>query len=466
MLFTELRFLPFFVLAFAVHWLLRRESWRRAWLLVCSYAFYAAWEPRFLLLIIASTLVDWYVGLRLVRPGARKRAWLGLSLVVNLGMLGTFKYADFFLDSTVEFLRLAGFEPHVGTLALILPVGISFYTFQTLSYSIDVYRGTLAPRKSLLDVAFFVAFFPQLVAGPIVRAAEFLPQLDVRRRLAQVDVRAALLLFLAGFVKKACISDNLAPAIDAFYAAPAKYDVLGAWAAAIYYTIQIYCDFSGYSDMAIACGALLGFRLPLNFFFPYFSGDVREFWRRWHISLSSWIRDYLYVPLGGSRGSRLRTHVNLLIAMTLCGLWHGASWNFVLWGALHAVALIVHREWSRRVSEASPLRRVSAALGVPLTFLTWTVSMVLFRARGAEATWQALRSVVLFDAPGGRNFGWSFLGVLAALAVLHALARFGGGRALWRALPERGFALAWGAAFALALAFSSPQTQPFLYFQF
>ncbi len=245
MIFTELRFLPFFLIVFAAHWTLRRNTGRKAWLLLASNVFYGAWDWRFLSLLWASTLLDYVVGLGLVRPRARRKAWLAASLIGQLGLLGFFKYFGFFLDSAVELLTLLGLHPHRSTLAIVLPVGISFYTFQTLSYSIDVYRGTLRPTRSLLDFALFVAFFPQLVAGPILRAADFLPQLDEARRWRSVDVRPALLLFLAGFVKKACISDNLAPAVERYFAAPLQFDALSAWIAVLSYAVQIYCDFSG-----------------------------------------------------------------------------------------------------------------------------------------------------------------------------------------------------------------------------
>ena len=276
MLFVELAFLPFFLVVLAVHWGLRGERARKRWLLAASWFFYGCWDWRFLSLLGFSTLLDYVVALRIERPGARKRAWILVSLCGNLGLLGIFKYFGFFVDSAVELLALLGVEAHRPTLAIVLPVGISFYTFQTLSYALDVYRGRLRASRSLLDFALFVSFFPQLVAGPIVRAADFLPQLAVPKRWARVHARAALTLFLIGFLKKACISDNLAPHVDRFFAAPAEFDSLSAWIAVLAYAVQIYCDFSGYSDMALACAGLLGYELCTNFARPYLARNLTD----------------------------------------------------------------------------------------------------------------------------------------------------------------------------------------------
>ena len=342
MLFTELRFLAFFLVVFAVHWTLRGLRTRKTWLLLCSYAFYAGWDWRFLGLILGSTLVDYFAGIGIqdAKTDSHRRWWLRLSLVANLGILGFFKYYDFFVESAGSLLQAFGFEPHLSTLGLILPVGISFFTFQTMSYSLDIYYRRLEPTRSLLDVALFVGFFPQLVAGPIVRASEFLPQLKRRPVFQDIAFRSALLLFLLGFIKKSCISDNLAPMVDAYYADPTLYAASAAWIAVPGYAIQVYCDFSGYSDMAIACASMLGYRLCLNFDGPYLATSLRDLWRRWHISLSTWLRDYLFIPLGGSRGGSFATGRNLAITMVLGGLWHGAAWKYVICGGLHGVGLV------------------------------------------------------------------------------------------------------------------------------
>jgi alginate O-acetyltransferase complex protein AlgI len=328
-LFIEARFIGFFAAVFLVHWALRHNGARKAFLLAVSYVFYGFWDWRFLSLIAVSTAIDYVAALKIPSAGSagERRAWLVSSLAANLGILGFFKYFNFFVDSAAVALAAIGIDVGRRTLEIILPVGISFYTFQTMSYTVDVYRGQLRPCRRFLDVALFVAFFPQLVAGPIVRAREFLPQLETPRRLAAVEVRPLCVLFLVGFVKKACIADNLAPFADPYFQNPGAYTAASAWLALILFSIQIYGDFSGYSDMAVALAGLLGYRIPRNFRNPYLSSNIAELWRRWHITLSTWLRDYLFVPLGGfRRHSRLATGRNLLITFALGGLWHGAAW--------------------------------------------------------------------------------------------------------------------------------------------
>jgi alginate O-acetyltransferase complex protein AlgI len=298
MLFTEFRFLIFFAIAFSVYWLLKSNKNRLFWLLLCSYIFYGAWDWRFLSLIILSTLLDYCVGWQLEKQthDLYRKLLISFSLLTNLGILGFFKYCNFFLESGINLLNFLGIPVSSTTLNIVLPVGISFYTFQTISYSLDVYLGKMRPEKKLLNFAVFISFFPQLVAGSIVRASTFLPQLKQARTFDLVKIRYLLLLFLIGYIKKACVSDNIAPFVDSFFANPEDYTALSAWIGVLLYTIQIYCDFSGYSDMAIACAGFLGYELCLNFDFPYFSSSITEFWRRWHISLSTWLRDYLYIP--------------------------------------------------------------------------------------------------------------------------------------------------------------------------
>jgi len=465
MLFTQPRFLFFFLVVFAVHWGLRNHTWRKGWLLLASYAFYAAWDWRFLSLILVSTLVDYVAALRIARPGARRGRWLALSVVVNLVLLGFFKYWGFFVDSAAVLLEWLGLPGHLPTLRVLLPVGISFYTFQTMSYSLDVHGRRLEPTRSLLDLATFVSFFPQLVAGPIVRARFFLPQLSERRVLGRVDVRAALVLFLIGFFKKTCVSDNLAPFVDRYYAAPEAFDALSGWCAVLGYSIQVYCDFSGYSDMAIACGVLLGYRLPLNFDFPYFSSSMSEFWLRWHISLSSFLRDYLYIPLGGNRGSALLVARNLMATMVLSGLWHGASWLFVGWGAMHGCSLIVHRAW-RSLAETSLPRRLVARVAIPLTFAFWCCSLIPFRATSLDTMWSTMSAVLLLDSPGQGALGREVLWAFPVLALVHLCSARGYTTGWWRPLPGTVFAAAYALLWAFALPLVSVDFTPFVYFQF
>ena len=471
MLFVEFAFLPFFLTVFAVHWALRDDRWRKVWLLAASCFFYGSWDWRFLALVGFSTLLDYVVALNLERPGARRKLWLACTLTGNLGLLGFFKYFNFFLDSAVALLDALGLHAHRSTLAIILPVGISFYTFQTLSYTLEVYYGRLKARRSLLDFATFVSFFPQLVAGPIVRAADFLPQLDQPRRWARVDVRKALLLFLVGFVKKACISDALAPHVDRYFAAPSQYGALSAWIAVVAYAVQIYCDFSGYTDMALPCAGLLGYELCLNFARPYLARNVTDFWRRWHISLSTWLRDYLYVPLGGNRGARWKTYRNLMLTMLLGGLWHGASWNFVIWGGLHGLALSALRAWNElREGERAGDSLVRRVLATVVTFLFVCFCWIFFRSPDLASALVTARSFVLFDSPGAQSLSAGLIVPLALLALAHLVAhspRFATGfvRA-WRALPAWAFGAAMGVAAALALTLEPASARPFIYFQF
>ncbi|WP_373354017.1 MBOAT family protein [Pseudoroseicyclus sp. CXY001] len=348
MLFTDLTFWAFFAVVGALYVALPHRAQNRM-LLIASYVFYGAWDWRFLGLILFSTLVDYLVGLRLgaeERPAHRKRL-LGVSLACNLGLLAVFKYLGFFAESFEALAGLFGYAPGWVTLQIVLPVGISFYTFQTLSYTIDVYRRDLRPTRDFLDFALFVAFFPQLVAGPIERARTLLPNIELPRQLSWEALRRGTVLCLLGLIKKVVIADGIAPSVDAIYASPdpARIDILFAtWL----FAIQIYCDFSGYTDIARGVAKILGFELMRNFAQPYFAADPQEFWRRWHISLSSWLRDYLYIPLGGSRGGRWRTYRNLMLTMLLGGLWHGAAWNFVLWGAWQGGLLAVHRAFAGR----------------------------------------------------------------------------------------------------------------------
>jgi len=460
MLFTEARFLLFFALVCGVHWALRRATWRKGWLLAASYAFYAGWDWRFLGLIALSTAVDYAAGLGLARrPGDRR--WLALSLATNLGLLGAFKYFDFFASEAAELLARLGFHASPVLLDVGLPVGISFYTFQTLSYTIDVYRGRLEPTRDLLDFALFVGFFPQLVAGPIVRAVDFLPQLARDRRPSDVALRASLVLFLVGYVKKACVADNVAFLIDPVFADPGSWSAASCALALVLYGVQIYCDFSGYSDMAIATAGLLGYRLPLNFDFPYLASSVTQFWRRWHISLTAWFRDYLYVPLGGNRRGALRTAANLLCVFFLCGLWHGASWNYVLFGLLHGLYLALERILGRG-------RRDDGwnALGALWMLLAVTAAWALFRPPTLAASAELVAGLAGAAGAAGAELPPAAWALLAAFVAGHVAARALRDRRTLAGAPDWGFGFAYGGAAALALAFASAEYVPFVYFQF
>ncbi|MFG0263068.1 MAG: MBOAT family O-acyltransferase, partial [Novipirellula sp. JB048] len=343
MLFTQPEFLIFFLGVLAAVWMTRRVRLRNAILLAASYYFYAYWDVRFCLLLAFSTLMDFGIARAMGSNdnAVFRRRLLTLSVVVNRGVLGFFKYFNFFIDSATPIIESLGGS--ASTLNLILPVGISFYTFQTLSYTIDVYRRVLRPSSSLLEFALYVAFFPQLVAGPIVRARELLPQLASPSRWSHRRFYGGFQQALRGAVKKVLMADRLGEMVDVVFANPDYYSSTTLWLAVFAYGGQIYLDFSGYTDMAIGSAKMLGYRFPKNFRHPYLATSMAEFWHRWHMTLSRWLRDYLYIPLGGSRRSNLVTYRNLMLTMTLGGLWHGAAWTFVLWGVLHGAALGAER---------------------------------------------------------------------------------------------------------------------------
>jgi alginate O-acetyltransferase complex protein AlgI len=467
-LFTEPVFFVFFAAVFAIAWLEGDHRRRKLWLLGASYLFYAGWDWRFLALIAVSTLIDFAAGLALhrsFRPAGR-RALLLASVVGNIGLLGVFKYYGFFVESAIGLLAVLGLEPAARVPAIVLPVGISFYTFQTLSYTVDVYRRKLEPVRSFTDFALFVSFFPQLVAGPIVRAADFLPQLQFPPRWRDVAVRRNLILFLSGFVKKTCIADNIAPFADRVFDAPETFTALAVWTAVALYAAQIYCDFSGYSDMAIGCAGLLGYRLVRNFDFPYLASNVADFWHRWHVSLSTWLRDYLYIPLGGSRGSRLATHRNVLITMLLGGLWHGAAWTFVAWGALHGAALAAHREWRRLAVGRLPAVPGGRALGTVVTLYWVLLTWIFFRAGSFTDAATLARAFLSFESPGPRTLDPGLLVLVSLLLVTHRLGCRYRLEDRAEALSDWTFAGAYGAAVAVALFFVPLRTEAFVYFQF
>lgn len=346
MLFNSYSFFIFFALVLFFSRLLKSWTARKTFLLCTSYVFYAAWNPPFVVLLWISTLVDWSVSKKIheiTTPRTRKR-YLYLSLCVNLGMLSYFKYSGFFIDNLNAFLSASQIPITFGTPNIILPVGISFYTFQTMSYTIDIYKGNMKPWHSFLDYALYVTFFPQLVAGPIVRATDFLPQCNGSGLATKQQMGWGLSLFVIGLFSKVVIADALmSPIAERVFDVYAPAGFLAAWAGTLAFSTQIFCDFFGYSTCAIGVALCLGFALPDNFRFPYAAIGFSDFWRRWHISLSSWLRDYLYIPLGGNRKGSLRTYINLALTMLLGGLWHGASWMFVIWGGLHGTYLIAER---------------------------------------------------------------------------------------------------------------------------
>jgi len=349
-----------------------------------SYVFYAAWNPPFVVLLWTSTLVDWFAGLKIhqSRRPARKRLYLILSLSVNLGLLGYFKYGSFILENFIFFLEQADIRFQPLTPDVVLPVGISFYTFQSLSYTLDIYRERIEPWPSFLDFAMFVTFFPQLVAGPIVRAAEFLPQCKTPRSASSRQLGWGLALLTSGLFQKIILADALlAPVGDKVFGAAEKAGRWDAWLGTLAFSGQIYFDFAGYSTCAIGAAMCLGFVLPDNFRFPYGAVGFRDFWQRWHISLSTWLRDYLYISLGGNRKGRGRTLVNVILTMLIGGLWHGASWRFMVWGGLHGLYLVGERLLVPVFSGFEVIKRNSVYFGITLlTYMLVCITWVFFRA--------------------------------------------------------------------------------------
>ncbi len=458
--FTQLEFLIFFALTVPLAWACRSGGQRNSLLLLASYYFYAHWDIRFCGLLVLSTVVDYVVAKRIAAAsgiGARRR-WLLLSLGVNLGVLGFFKYFNFFIESARPLVESLGWS--ATTLEIILPVGISFYTFQTLSYTIDVYRGVLRPVQRPLDFALYVAFFPQLVAGPIVRARELLPQLQEVPRWSGRRFYGGCQQLLRGAVKKVLLADRLGEVADVVFAGPELYSGVTVWIAVLAYTGQIYYDFAGYSDMAIGAAKMLGYRFPVNFRHPYLATSIADFWHRWHMTLSRWLRDYLYIPLGGSRRGVAATYRNLMVTMALGGLWHGAAWTFVLWGLWHGSALAVQRAF-----RGLTLRRPPAPVGGFLTLGVIVVGWVLFRSAdlGVSAT------ILSRMATLPRGIDWFPPLGLAALGCLVAE------HVAWRTKLRRAMRLPWDAWYSPAVTtiilwslwlYAPRGFRPFVYFQF
>ena len=394
MLFNSFEFFVFLPLVLLIFWAIPNEKTRikNSWLLLSSYVFYGWWDWRFLSLIFVSTVVDFMVGRLIYKKQAlrnNKKVLLWVSIAFNVGLLGFFKYYNFFIDSFIDTFSFFGHSmSHPWTLNIILPVGISFYTFQTMSYSLDIFQGRLKPTKDFIAFAAFVSFFPQLVAGPIERASNLLPQIISKHKFNYVQASQGIKLILWGFFKKVAIADSLAPIVDDIFANSANYPSTTLALGAIFFGFQIYGDFSGYSDIAIGTSKLFGIELMSNFKFPYFSRNIAEFWRRWHISLSTWFRDYLYIPLGGSRGGKKKTIRNVLIIFLVSGLWHGANWTFIVWGGIHALLFIpLLVKGKNRFYVNKSLVTSKFAVGIRdsgnmlMTFVLVSVAWIFFRAQ-------------------------------------------------------------------------------------
>jgi len=374
--FQSWTFLGFFAVVYGVWLLVKRTRAATPWLLISSYAFYAFLSPFYLILIAWSTTVDWLVALAMNRYGRRK-LWLCISIVNNLGLLGFFKYGAFVAENVNALLGSLGLGHTLATPSWLLPIGISFYIFQSLGYVIDCYRGTIRPERCLVCYAAFVSFFPRLMMGPIERASNLLPQVAKPPRISREDLADGLSLFIVGLFKKVALADYLAMYVNKVYGSPGEYQSAALILATLAYTWQIYFDFSGYTDMARGLARMMGIRLMLNFNNPYLATGFGEFWSRWHISLSNWFKDYVYIPLGGNRKGTIRTYVNMTATMVISGLWHGAAWTFVIWGALHAIGRIVTREFERSAFYRDRVPRIAKQLFV---FAFVAFAWIFFRA--------------------------------------------------------------------------------------
>ena len=408
MLFNSIEFICFLFIVFILYWYVFNKNIKlqNALVLVASYVFYGWWDWRFLSLIVLSTLVDYTIGLQLQKTEqqTKRKYLLWGSLFFNLGLLGFFKYYNFFIDNWIIAWETCGIPMHKSTLNIILPVGISFYTFQTLSYTIDVYRKNLKPTNDFISFASFVSFFPQLVAGPIERASNLLPQFYKKRVFNYEIAKNGIALIVWGLFKKIVIADSCAVYVNAIFEDYESKDSLTLILGAVYFAFQIYGDFSGYSDIAIGTSRLFGFDLMRNFNYPYFSRDIAEFWRRWHISLSTWFRDYLYIPIGGSRGSRLKQLRNVIIIFVVSGFWHGPNWTFVIWGLLNALYFIplLLQGKNRRNLDEIPINKfrfpnVKVLFQIVSTFMLTTVAWVFFRSETLFDAFEYLKRIVLFE---------------------------------------------------------------------
>jgi alginate O-acetyltransferase complex protein AlgI len=473
LLFNSLTFLVFFALVLALHhapfpWRLKKFN-----LLIASYIFYGVWNPPFVILLWLSTVLDWYVAkyLDITVALSRRRLLLLASVIGNLGLLGYFKYGGFLLENFTHAAQALGIHYQAPKWDIVLPVGISFYTFQTMSYSLDVYLRRARPATSFLDFALFVTFFPQLVAGPIVRPTDLVPQFATPRVATPRQFGWGLMLMTIGLFNKVVVADGLlAPVADAVYKVKGSVAPLDAWLGTLAFSGQIFCDFAGYTTTAIGLSLVLGFSLIDNFRYPYAAIGFSDFWRRWHISLSSWLRDYLYIPLGGNRKGPGRTYVNLMLTMLLGGLWHGASWTFVVWGGLHGAYLAAERFLQGRIGHLKLWDTVAARAALALlTYFLVNITWVFFRAQDFAVAARMLRSMLLIDRGGDPVLStWFVVSAVVTVGVMlaiHWTMRHRDLHTVADRLPPVAVGLLWGAMLFL-IAITQGGSNAFIYFQF
>ena len=471
MVFNSLIFIAFFAMVLVLHSL--PLSWRvkKINLLLASYVFYAAWNPPFVVLLWLSTVVDWFAARGLVQADRpwKRRAWMLLSIVVSLGLLCYFKYGHFLVENFARLAELMGLHYSPPHSSIILPIGISFYTFATMSYTLDIYLGRATPARNFLDYALFVTFFPHLVAGPIMRPTELVPQFEVPHQATADQLRFGLALMTLGLFEKAVLADGfLGPVVDQVYNGRTIPGFVDAWVATLAFSAQIFCDFAGYSITAIGAALCLGFALSDNFRFPYAAIGFTDFWRRWHITLSAWLRDYLYIPLGGNRHGNARTYFSLMATMLVGGLWHGASWTFVIWGGLHGLYLAGERVLRRSFRGYRPGRVAGAGLGL-LTFTLVNIAWVFFRAKTFQEALLILRGMFGRNAHAEPVLALVYIvmttAIVVGLVLAHSIMRNQTlEAAIARARPATLTAL-W-TLMAFAVIIQHGESNGFIYFQF
>jgi alginate O-acetyltransferase complex protein AlgI len=467
MIFSSFPYLLFFAVLLCLMAVIRSERLQKGFLLLASYFFYACWDYRFVLLLWLLSLVNFWVGREIEAQAdpQRRKVWLIGGLSFDLAVLGFFKYFNFFVGSANAVLRPLHLA--LPLLAIILPVGISFVTFEVISYLVDIYRRTARSAHSFRDLALLVAFFPHLIAGPILKPIQFLPQLEAPIVIRRANIETGLQLFLLGLVKKLLCADRIALFVNTVFGAPGRFSATTLWLAVLAFAIQIYCDFSGYSDMAIGSAWCLGFTIPANFNLPYSAQNLTEFWRRWHISLSTWLKEYLYIPLGGNRKGKPRQYLNLLLVMLLGGLWHGARWNFVVWGGLHGAGLAAHKIYLDGLHKRDVLPgKLSQCLSWLVTLLFVCIAWIFFRAPDIPTASAILAK--MFSLTDSAGIDWYQTSTLVALPIVflcHYVGKTSGSRIRLRFDTFSGlfvlFFVLLGLFFLLPYASS-----PFLYFQF
>ncbi|MBI4850172.1 MAG: MBOAT family protein [Nitrospirae bacterium] len=458
---TEPGFIIFFILLLSVLAIVKSRKLKKTIILIASYYFYSCWDYRFLALIIFSTLSGYFIG-KLIesdRTLTVKKLLLFISVFINLSMLGFFRYYNFFVSSISEIFPATNMG--MNAINLIVPLGVSFYTFRLISYSVDIYRGSIAACRNIFDFALYVSFFPVIISGPITRASNFIPQLN-SFSISRSNLYAGFRLFIIGLFLKIVIADRLTSYVNYYFSNYDVFSTITAWLAVLSYSLQIYYDFAGYSNMAIGLALMMGFKIEANFNFPYLATSVSDFWKRWHITLSTWIKDYIYIPLGGSRKGKRRVYINLLMTMTLCGLWHGAALTFILWGFCHGLFLVIHHAW--RSSSNNARRSLSPSIACLFTFIVITLGWVLFRS---DNLFQALAIFNnLFSIKGGITWYQPFVVFVLLLSFAAHLLYNLNFRFFTLPLNTKYttvvlFCLMW-----IIIVFYPKEFQPFVYLQF